>query len=339
MAKILVTGGAGYIGSHTIVDLVEKGFQVVSIDNHHNSSPKAIDNVSKIVGQNIQNYAIDLCDAHQVAQVFETHPEIEGVIHFAALKSVGDSVSDPIFYFRNNMGGMINILEQVQKHQVKAFIFSSSCTVYGNADELPVTESTPMKPAESPYGRTKQFGEQMIQDIAPVCPDTNFISLRYFNPAGAHPSGLIGESAMNKATNLVPVITETANGKRASMSVFGEDYDTRDGTCIRDYIHVMDLADAHTKALQFALEGRAKNNTEVFNLGIGEGVSVLEAIQAFEKTSNTTLNYTMGPRREGDVVAIYADKSKATTLLGWNPSKGIEDIMRTAWAWELDRKY
>lgn len=339
MSKILVTGGAGYIGSHTIVDLVEKGYEVISIDNHHNSSSKSIENISKILGKVIHNYAIDLCDAAAVANVFDEHPGIEGVIHFAALKSVGDSMSDPIFYFRNNMGAMINVLEQVQKRQVKAFIFSSSCTVYGNAAELPVTESTPMKPAESPYGRTKQFGEQMIQDTAPVCPDTRFISLRYFNPAGAHDSGLIGESAINKATNLVPVITETANGKRSNMSVFGKDYDTRDGTCIRDYIHVMDLADAHTKALQFALNKKSKAQIEVFNLGIGAGVSVLEAINAFEKVSGTSLQYEMGPRRAGDVVAIYADKSKAANLLGWKPNRNIEDIMRTAWAWELDRKF
>lgn len=337
MSKILVTGGCGYIGSHTIVDLLDNGFSTVSIDNLSNSRESALHGVKAITGVQVQNYQTDLCDLEATRRVFQEHPDIQGVIHFAALKLVGESVEKPLLYYRNNVLGLLNLLECMAEAGVKHLIFSSSCSVYGNADELPVTEATPRKEAESPYARTKQIGEDMLMDYTKVYPALNAILLRYFNPAGAHESAKIGEDPSNPATNLVPVITETAAGKRPGMTVFGDDYPTRDGSCIRDYIHVMDLANAHTKALQYLLEGRNEERCEIFNLGIGEGVSVLEAIHAFESTSGVKLNYHIGPRRPGDVVAIYANLDKASRLLGWMPKRNISDIMRSAWAWERVR--
>lgn len=335
--KVLVTGGCGYIGSHTLVDLINNGFDVVSVDNHHNSDMAVLDAVEKITGIKVPHYPIDLCDLEKTRQIFQDHPNISGIIHFAALKSVGDSVFKPIWYFRNNLNSLLNILDCMQDFGVNNLIFSSSCSVYGNTEALPVTEDTPWQEAECPYARTKQMGEQIIRDFAVPHPEIKSILLRYFNPAGAHESAMIGEASTNKATNLVPVITETAIGKRNNMTVFGNDYDTRDGSCIRDYIHVMDLANAHTKALQYLLAAKNEKNCEVFNLGIGAGVTVLEAIQAFEKVTNSQLNYTMGPRRAGDVVAIYADCSNAMNKLGWQPTRNIEDIMETAWKWEQVR--
>lgn len=337
MTKVLVTGGCGYIGSHTIVDLIENGYEVVSIDNLSNSSDEVLDGIEKITGKRIQNYKVNLVDRSSTFDVFEEHPDIKGIIHFAALKAVGESVEKPLHYFENNLIGMINILKAMNTFRVEHLIFSSSCSVYGNADSLPVTEETPLKEAESPYARTKQMCEHIIQDTLHQYTDLNAILLRYFNPAGAHESALIGESPINVANNLVPVITETAIGKRDKMTVFGDDYDTRDGSCIRDYIHVMDLANAHTKALAYLLSEKNESNVEVFNIGIGEGVSVLEAVRAFEKVTGKHLNYEIGPRRAGDVIAIYANKNKTESVLGWNPSRGIEDIMRTAWAWEQKR--
>ncbi|MBV6427221.1 MAG: UDP-glucose 4-epimerase [Haliscomenobacter sp.] len=337
MPKILVTGGCGYIGSHTIVDLIGHGFTTVSVDNLLNSNESALDGVAQITGQKVQNYRTDLCDLEGVRQVFRDHPDIQGVIHFAALKLVGESVEKPQLYYRNNVVGLLNLLECMQEAGVPHLIFSSSCSVYGNASELPVTESTPRQEAESPYARTKQIGEDILQDLTKVDPRINAILLRYFNPAGAHESARIGEDPSNPATNLVPVITETAAGKRAELVVFGNDYPTRDGSNVRDYIHVMDLANAHTKALQYLLEKRNAARCEIFNLGIGEGVTVLEAIQAFERATGVKLNYRIGPRRPGDVVAIYANLDKATRLLGWVPQRNIDDIMRTAWAWEQVR--
>ena len=336
MSKILVTGGTGYIGSHTLVDLIEAGFQVISVDNYINSDAKPLESIKEITGIQVKNYAVDLCDAKALKEVFEENTDIEGIIHFAALKSVGDSVADPVLYFRNNLVGLINLIECTLKYKIKNFIFSSSCTVYGNTEELPVTESTPEQEAESPYGRTKQIGEKMLKDAFNNT-NTKCIALRYFNPAGAHSSIKLGESPVNKALNLVPVITETAIGKRDGMTVFGKDYDTRDGSCIRDYIHVMDLADAHTKAVKYLLGNDQLINFDTYNLGIGNGVSVIEAINAFEKVSGQKLNYEMGDRREGDVIAIYADYSKAKNNLGWTPKYGIEDIMDTAWKWEQAR--
>ena len=288
--------------------------------------------------RNILNYEIDLGDEKEVELFFEKEKDILGVIHFAALKSVGESVEKPILYFRNNMNSLVNILDQIAKRNIGNFIFSSSCTVYGQATELPVTESSPMKEAESPYGRTKQLGEYIIKDIATL-KGLNALSLRYFNPAGAHSSGLLGEAPKVKALNLVPVITETAAGKRTKCFVHGNDYPTRDGTCIRDYIHVMDLANAHTLALKYLLEKRNKSSYEVFNLGIGDGVSVLEAIQAFERVSDKQLNYEIGPRRPGDVTAIYSNYKKAQDLLGWSPQHDIDDIMSSAWNWEQKRHF
>ena len=283
MSKVLVTGGCGYIGSHTIVDLINNGFDVISVDNLSNSSADVLNGIEEITGKRVKNYAIDLCWEEAVQQVFEEHRDIKGIIHFAALKLVGESVNQPVRYFRNNLNSLLNILDGMEHYEVPHLIFSSSCSVYGNAQALPVTEETPLQEAESPYARSKQMGEQIIRDFSRVHPKHNCIVLRYFNPAGAHESALIGESPTNPASNLVPVITETAIGKRPEMMVFGDDYDTRDGSCVRDYIHVMDLANAHTKALQYLHAGKNTDNLEVFNLGIGEGVTVLEAIQSFMK--------------------------------------------------------
>ena len=334
MKKILVTGGCGYIGSHTIIDLIDHGFNPVSVDNLCNSSEESIARIERITGKKITNYSFDLCDIKMTNRIFDENPDIEGVIHFAALKSVGDSVDQPLRYFRNNLDSLLNILEAMTSHGVSNLIFSSSCSVYGNSTELPVTESTPMQEAESPYARTKQMGEKILLDFSRKYKSNNTILLRYFNPAGAHPSSHLGESPINPANNLVPVITETAIGKRKEVVVFGDDYDTRDGSCIRDYIHVMDLANAHTKALQYVLDGRNVKNCETFNLGIGQGVTVLEAIKAFESVTGQPLNYRIGPRREGDVVAIYANNNLAEKQLGWRPKMDIKDIMQSAWEWE-----
>lgn len=337
MKKVLVTGGCGFIGSHTIIDLINNGFEVISIDNLSNSEVEALDGVTKITGKTIQNYAIDLCNLEATRKVFQEHADLVGIIHFAALKSVGESVFQPLHYFDNNLNSLLNVLKCAKEFEVENIIFSSSCSVYGNTNVLPVTEDTPFQEAECPYARTKQMGEQMLRDFVVPNKSIKTIALRYFNPAGAHETAIIGESSRNAPTNLVPVITETAIGKRASMTVFGSDYDTRDGSCVRDYIHVMDLANAHTKCLEFLMEGKNTDNFEVFNVGIGDGVTVLEAINAFEKVSGKSLNYKIGDRRPGDVVAIYADPKKSTSMLGWSPKRGIEEIMKSAWDWELAR--
>ncbi len=337
MKKVLVTGGCGYIGSHTIVDLIDNGFDVISIDNLSNSDESALRGILKITGRSVRNYRLDLCDLSKTRKVFEKNPDLVGIIHFAALKSVEESVFQPLRYFHNNNESTVNVLSCAQEFGVPNFIFSSSCSVYGNADELPVTEQTPFKEPECPYARTKQMGEKMIEDFTKTTPAVKAILLRYFNPAGAHESALIGESPRNKATNLVPVITETAIGKRRSMTVFGDDYETRDGSCIRDYIHVMDLANAHTKCLQYLMKNADAKSCEVFNVGIGEGATVLEAVRAFEKVTGQKLNYAIGSRRAGDVIAIYANKEKSERILGWEPVRDIEEIMRTAWEWEKAR--
>ena len=337
MNKVLVTGGCGYIGSHTIVDLIDNGFEVISADNNSNSNESSLEGVKAITGKTITNYKVDLCDLEKTRQIFQENKDIVGVIHFAALKSVGDSVSMPLEYFHNNINSLLSILSCAKEFNVTKIIFSSSCSVYGNAKELPVTEDTPFEDAESPYARTKQMGEHILYDFARSNPKINLIPLRYFNPAGAHESSLIGESPTSIANNLVPVITEVGIGKREKLTVLGGDYDTRDGSCIRDYIHVMDLANAHTKCLQYLIKGDVKNNFEVFNVGIGDGVSVLEAVHAFEKVNHQKLNYDVGPRRTGDVVVIYSNYKKASELLGWEPSRNIDDIMRTAWEWEKKR--
>jgi len=338
MKKVLVTGGSGYIGSHTIVDLIENGFEVISVDNFINSDSSTYQQIFNVTGKNITNYELDLCNLSATKRVFQDHPDIESVIHFAALKAVGDSVKEPILYFRNNINSLLNVLDCSMQADVKNFVFSSSCTVYGNAEKLPVTEVTPQKEAESPYGRTKQFGEKIIIDSL-LNHKMNAVLLRYFNPAGAHPSTELGESPKNVPQNLVPVITETGIGKRKSLTVFGDDYETRDGSCLRDFIHVMDLARAHTLSINFSEKEERNGHVEVFNLGVGEGVTVLEAIKAFEKVSGQPLNYSIGGRREGDVVKIYSDLKKASTILGWSPKYSIEDIMESAWKWELKRQH
>ncbi|MDX1479170.1 MAG: UDP-glucose 4-epimerase GalE [Saprospiraceae bacterium] len=337
MQKVLVTGGCGYIGSHTIVDLVQAGYEVVSVDNFANSSPDTLDRIEQITGVRVENMAVDLCDLAATREVFAAHPGFAGIIHFAAHKAVGESVAKPFKYFRNNLLSLINVAECARDHKVACLVYSSSCTVYGIPDKLPVTEQTPVKPAESPYGRTKQMGEQILADGLKGT-DTRSISLRYFNPAGAHTSGMMGESPLAQGANLVPAITETAIGVRPVIEVFGDDYDTRDGTCIRDYIHIMDLARAHRLSMEASWAGKLAGEPEFINLGIGEGVTVLEAIHAFEEVSSTQLNYRITDRRPGDIPAIYADYSKAREVLGWEPEFAITDIMRTAWEWEQRRR-
>ncbi len=333
MNKILVTGGCGYIGGHTIVDLIQNGFDVISVDNLSRGSLKMLAGIEKIVGRPIKNYRVDLCNLDDTEAIFSENPDIVGVIHFAAFKSVPESVSDPLMYYRNNLNSLINVLQCAEDFDVDNFVFSSSCSVYGNTTQLPVSEEVPFAEAESPYARTKQMGEAICGDFSRLHSDFNTILLRYFNPVGAHPSGHIGEF-QDLSESVVPVITQTAIGKRKEMTVFGNDYDTRDGSCVRDYIHVMDIANAHTKALQYIIESRNKNNCEVFNLGTGNGVSVLELIDAFEKVSGEKLNYKIGPRRPGDVVSVYANNNKARTLLGWETQYNLDAMMDTAWKWE-----
>ena len=332
--KVLVTGGCGFIGSHTIVDLINNGFDVVSVDSNIRSSTLLLDGVEKITGKKIRNYKVDLCNLEDTHAVFHENRDIVGVIHFAALKTVPESVADPLFYFQNNLTSLVNVLKCVKEFNIPNMVFSSSCSVYGNTTQLPVVEETPLGEAQSPYARTKQMGEQIIEDYSKVN-DTQSILLRYFNPVGAHPSALIGELPLGRPDNLVPVITQTAIGKIPKLTVYGHDYDTRDGSCIRDYIYVMDIANAHTKAMQYLVEQRNETNCEVFNLGTGNGVTVLECIKAFEKISGVKLNYDLGPRRPGDVIAIYANNTKAKQVLGWEAKTGIEDMMRTAWQWEV----
>ncbi|MBA2498589.1 MAG: UDP-glucose 4-epimerase GalE [Chitinophagaceae bacterium] len=333
MAKILVTGGSGYIGSHTLVDLIGNGYEVISVDNNSRSNPIILEGVEKITGSKIKNYKVDLCNYDDTFAIFQENADIEGIIHFAAYKAVGESVELPLMYFENNLVSLINLLKCVQEFKIPYFVFSSSCTVYGNPDETPVTESTPLKQAESPYGYTKQISEQIINSFAKTT-NTRFILLRYFNPVGAHPTTLIGEMPIGKPQNLVPAITQTAIGKLPIMTVFGNDYETRDGSCVRDFIHVCDIAHAHTLSLDQLKSNPETASCQVFNLGTGKGITVLEAIAAFEKVSGHTLNYIIGPRRDGDVISIYANNSAARQILNWNPQYSLDDMMGTAWRWE-----
>lgn len=336
--KVIVTGGTGYIGSHTIVDLMENGFEVICIDNLSRSKLYSLSGIEKITGKQPSFYNIDLCDLNETLKVLEKHKDAIGIIHFAALKSVPESVEKPLFYYKNNLDSLLNILKGIEKYSIANFVFSSSCSVYGNSSELPVTEYTPIQKAESPYAHTKQIGEDIIHNFCNTNPGQKSILLRYFNPIGAHPSANIGEIPIDQPNNLVPFITQTAIGKQDQLTVFGNDYDTRDGSCIRDYIHVCDIAHAHTQALQYLLNKENESNVEVFNLGTGIGVSVLEVIEAFEKVSGKKLNYTIGPRRSGDVVAVYADNTKANVHLGWKCQYTLEDAMLSAWNWELKMK-
>ncbi len=333
MAKILVTGGCGYIGSHTIVDLIENGYDVISVDNNSRSNPGILNGVERITHKKVKNYKVDLCNYDDTFAIFHENPDIEGIIHFAAYKAVGESVEKPLLYFENNINSLINVLKCIQEFNIPYFVFSSSCTVYGNPDRIPVTEKTVTKPAESPYGLTKQMGEQIITEFARTNP-TNCILLRYFNPVGSHPSIQIGEMPLGRPQNLVPAITQTAIGKLPKMVVYGADYDTRDGSCLRDFIHVSDIAHAHTLSLQYLQAKKNEEHCEIFNLGTGNGVTVLEAIASFEKVSGTELNYEIGPRRPGDVIAIYANNDLARTRLGWDPKFTLDEMMSTAWNWE-----
>ncbi|MCC6754046.1 MAG: UDP-glucose 4-epimerase GalE [Saprospiraceae bacterium] len=334
--KIAVTGGCGYIGSHAMVDLILHGWDVFSIDSLVNSNEEVLEGIRSITGVPVRNYRIDLAASGAWHQLIEAEPDVVGVIHFAALKAVGDSVKFPMAYYDNNVNALLNTLRWMECAGIGSIIFSSSCTVYGASSELPVTEQNPFGIASSPYGRTKQIGEWILQDLA-TTGRCRAISLRYFNPAGAHPSAQIGESPRTPAQNLVPVITETAMGKRAGMTVYGKDYPTRDGTCIRDYVYIMDLARAHTLALERLLESSETPAFDAFNLGIGEGLTVLEMIHAFEKVSGQPLRYQIGARREGDMAAVYADSTKARQMLGWSPEGDVEKIMQTAWEWEKRR--
>jgi len=333
--QVLVTGGTGYIGSHTAVELIEEGFDVVIIDNLSNSQESVLDGIEKITGVRPAFEKFDLCEREKVKAFFQRYPRIEAIIHFAALKAVGESVKKPLEYYRNNLVSLINLLECMKGNVLKNFIFSSSCTVYGQPDVLPVTEKAPVKKALSPYGNTKQIAEEIIQDYLASCADDlRCISLRYFNPIGAHPSALIGELPTGVPQNLVPFVTQTAIGIHSELKVFGNDYNTPDGTCIRDYIYVMDLAKAHVAALKRLLENKHKSPFEVFNLGTGKGLSVLEIITTFEKVTGVKLNYRFAPRREGDIEKIWADPSLANRELGWKAETSLEDTLLSAWKWE-----
>ena len=332
--KILVTGGLGFIGSHTVVELQNEGFEVVIIDDCSNASEKVLEGVYAITGKMPLFEKIDLKDREKVSDFFKRHDDVEGVIHFAASKAVGESVEKPLLYYENNIGTLVYILKELVEKKKSSFIFSSSCTVYGQADKMPIKEDAPVKPAESPYGNTKQMGEEIIRDTCLVTPNLNAIALRYFNPMGAHPTAEIGELPIGVPQNLVPFITQTGMGLREELSVFGDDYPTEDGTCVRDYIYVVDLAKAHVQALKRLLEGENPENYEVFNLGTGKGSSVLEAIQSFERVSGKKLNYKIVDRRPGDVISAYADTTKANEVLGWKAQFTLDEAMKSAWDWE-----
>ncbi len=331
--NILVTGGLGFIGSHTVVALQEKGYKVIIIDNLSNSSIDVLDGIIKITGIRPDFEQMDLREKSKVIDFFKSY-QIDGIIHFAASKAVGESVEKPLLYYENNINTLVYILQQMQERNIRNFIFSSSCTVYGEPDELPITEKAPVKPALSPYGNTKQIGEEIISDTAKAYPDFKAIALRYFNPIGAHPSAHIGELPLGVPQNLIPFITQTAAGIRKQLSVFGDDYPTPDGTAIRDYIHVVDLAQSHVVALERLLKNQNKQNFEIFNIGTGRGSSVMEIIKAFEKVNRLKLNYKIVERRPGDVTAVWADTRLAETELGWKARLTMEDALRDAWKWQ-----
>ena len=329
MAKIIVTGGAGYIGSHTVVELINAGHTPIIIDNLCNSSIKNIEGIEQITSKKVKWYNIDCTDKHEMKRVFTEEKNIEGTIHFAAYKAVEESVQDPQKYYNNNIGSLEVILECMQENKVENIIFSSSCTVYGMPDFLPVTEDAPFKKAESPYGETKQICEKML-----LKHNCNSVSLRYFNPIGSHESSLIGDCSSDKPSNLIPIITEVAIGKRKNLIVYGDDYNTPDGTCIRDYIHVVDLAKSHVLAMVYILKNPGKH---AFNVGTGNGISVLDAINAFERTNNLKIDYSIGSRRSGDIEQIYANGSLVESKLGWQNEKTLEEAMKSAWDWERQK--
>lgn len=335
MSKILVTGGTGYIGSHTVVALQQAGYQPVIVDNFSNSEESALAGIESILGIKVPTYRIDCGDETALRSVFEAEKDIKGVIHFAAFKAVGESVAKPLAYFQNNVGSLLTLLAVMPDFGVENLVFSSSCTVYGIPDALPVTEATPTRPASSPYGRTKQMCEDVVHDVS-AAPTNKLrtILLRYFNPIGAHESAKIGELPLGVPNNLVPFITQTAAGIREKLTIYGNDYDTVDGTNVRDYIHVVDLATAHVVAVQRLLDRKATETVETFNVGTGHGNSVLEVVQTFEKVSGQKLNYSMGPRRPGDVPAIYADATKAAQVLGFKTETSLADSLASSWKWQ-----
>ena len=335
MAKILVSGGTGYIGSHTVVELLEEGMEVVIVDNLSNSERKVLDGIKAITGTLPHFEEVDLRDREATYRVFELHPDIKAIIHFAALKAVGESVEKPLEYYENNLLSLIHLLEAMKKFRVDHMVFSSSCTVYGEPDTLPVTESAVLKKANSPYGNTKQICEDILRDTVKSMEGLGAISLRYFNPIGAHPSANIGELPLGVPNNLVPFVTQTAAGVRECLNVFGDDYNTPDGSAIRDYINVVDLARAHVIAIRRLLDQKQLSAFEVFNLGTGQGLSVFELIRAFEKVTGVKLNFKVVGRREGDIEKVYADTSYANHELGWRAEKGIEETLLSAWRWEM----
>lgn len=331
--KILVTGGTGYIGSHTVVELQNQGFEVVIVDNLSNSHADVVDRIADISGIRPAFHQFDLVDRDKTAKFFEQHKDLDGIIHFAAFKAVGESMTDPLMYYRNNLDSLINIIQGMKDNGMKNLVFSSSCTVYGQPDELPVKESSPIKVAWSPYGNTKQMSEEIIRFSVDAY-GIKTIALRYFNPIGAHESALIGELPLGIPNNLVPFITQTAIGLRKSLSVFGSDYTTPDGTAIRDYIHIVDLAKAHVVAVDRMIANKGKSDFEIFNLGTGNGFSVLEVIKSFEKVSGIKLNYSITGRRPGDIEKVWADTSYANAELGWKAEKTLDEMMASAWKWE-----
>lgn len=332
--KILVTGGTGYIGSHTVVELQESGYEVIIVDDLSNSDIGVLNNIEKITGIKPAFEKLNLADTQKTDDFFKRTPGIDAIIHFAAAKAVGESVEKPLMYYRNNLVSLINLLDCQLKYNVTNIVFSSSCTVYGQPDVLPVTEKTPRKDAESPYGNTKRVNEDILRDTIAAYPQIKGIALRYFNPVGAHPTALIGELPMGIPQNLVPFITQTAAGLRDELKVFGDDYNTPDGSAIRDYIDVVDLAKAHVIAIDRLLQKKNKSNYEIFNLGTGNGVSVLEIIKGFEKATGVKLNYKIVARRAGDIEKIWADTTFANEELGWKAEKGLEETLLSAWKWE-----
>ena len=332
--RILVTGGTGFIGSHTVVELQNSGYEVVIVDNLSNSKADAVDHIEQITGIRPAFEEVDCCDYAAMDAVFAKYPGIQGIIHFAASKAVGESVQKPLMYYRNNLVSLINILELMPKHGVKGIIFSSSCTVYGQPDILPVTEQAPIKKAESPYGNTKQINEEIVRDTVASGSPIQAILLRYFNPIGAHPTALIGELPNGVPQNLIPFLTQTAIGIREKLSVFGDDYNTPDGSCIRDYIYVLDLAKAHVAAMARILEGKNADPVEIYNVGTGKGVSVLELINTFEKCTGVKLNYEIAPRREGDIEKVWGNVDKANKVLGWKAVHTLEESLSSAWNWQ-----
>jgi UDP-glucose 4-epimerase len=334
MKKILVTGGTGYIGSHTVVELIKEGFEVVIIDDLSNSQRDVLDGIEKITGKRPAFFDFDLCDGHKLDQFFQKNTDINGIIHFAASKAVGESVQKPLLYYRNNVSALILLLEKMKQYNVPDIVFSSSCTVYGQPDKLPVTEQAPFKPAESPYGNTKQIGEEILRDTCRAEQNIRSIALRYFNPVGAHPSALIGELPLGVPANLIPFITQTAAGMRSELKVFGNDYNTVDGSAVRDYIHINDLARAHVVAVKRLLNNQQKNNYEFFNIGTGIGLSVVQIIQAFERVNELKLNYKIVARRPGDVEQVYADTTYANQELGWKATETLDEMMRSSWKWQ-----